>query len=443
MINKFKKNHEIIKYFKNTSWMMGEKIIKIIVLLIINVILARYLGPKEFGFLSYVISLVSLFAIATHMGLSGLVVKELVSFKDNKDIILGTVFVIKWIGALIGFSILLLIAFFTEELWSFNFWVLIIISCMIFFKPFEVIDFWFNATVQAKYTAISNTIAILLGLIIKILFIASGMGLLWIAFTYFIEAFFIAILFIYFYYKKDRMSIFSWSFSSVKAKELLSRGWMIMLGSVFAIIYLKVDQVMLKWLVGDESVGIYAVAASLSEAWYFVPTVIVASLFPKLIELKESNSMLYTKRLQQLFDFLLTLALIIAIIVTIISNDVIDILYGEEYKEAAIILSIHIWASLFIFMRAAFSKWIIMEDVLMFSLITQGFGALTNIILNLVLIPYYDIYGAAIATFLSYAIASYFSLFAYKKTKPIFKMMTKSFFAPIRYILPTIRLIKK
>ena len=415
--------------------MMSEKIIKIMMLLIINVLLARYLGPEQFGFLSYAVSLTSLFAIATHMGLSGLVVKELVSFKMEKNIILGTVFFIKSIGALIGFVILLLIAFLTEEIWSFHFWVLIIISSMLFFKPFEVIDFWFNATVQAKYSALSNTTAILTGLLIKVIFIAFGMSLLWLALTYFIEACLIAVLFVYFFYKKDKMSVFLWRFSSVKAKKLLSKGWMIMLGSIFAIVYLKIDQVMLKWLIGDKPVGIYSVAASLSEAWYFVPTVIVTSLFPKLIEFKESDFTNYNHRLQQLFDFLFTLALIIAIAVTIIASDVISLLYGDEYMEAAVILSIHIWASLFIFMRAAFSKWIIMEDVLIFSLITQGFGAFANVILNLILIPQYDVYGAAIATLLSYAIASYFSLIAYKRTRPIFLMMTKSIFAPFRYLI--------
>ncbi len=127
------------------------------------------------------------------------------------------------------------------------------------------------------------------------------------------------------------------------------------------------------------------------------------------------------------------MALSLAVFVSFIANDLILFLYGAEYETAGNILSIHIWAGIFIFMRALFSKWIIIENVLMFSLITQGFGALTNMVLNFILIPQYGVYGAAIATLISYAMASYFVLAFYAKTRDIFWMMTKAFFAPSRY----------
>ena len=191
---------------------------------------------------------------------------------------------------------------------------------------------------------------------------------------------------------------------------------------------------MIRWLVDAEEVGIYSVAAKLSEAWYFIPTVIVASLFPKLLELQKKDEAQFKVRLQHLFDFLFVMALTLAIIVTFISEPAINLLYGVEFGKSAVILSIHIWAGLFIFMRAVFSKWILVEDAIAFSMITQGSGALVNILLNLILIPLHAGIGAAIATILSYAMASYFSLFFYKKSRPIFWMMTKSLFFPIRYI---------
>jgi O-antigen/teichoic acid export membrane protein len=191
---------------------------------------------------------------------------------------------------------------------------------------------------------------------------------------------------------------------------------------------------MLRWLVDAEEVGIYSVAAKLSEAWYFMPTAIVASLFPKLLELKKSDEGQFKKRLQQLFDMLYGIALALAILITFISGPVIDFLYGVEFSKAAVILSIHIWAGIFIFMRAAFSKWILVEDAITFSMFTQGAGALVNVLLNFVFIPMYTGTGAAIATIISYATASYFSLLFYKKTRPIFFMMTKSLLSPFRYL---------
>jgi O-antigen/teichoic acid export membrane protein len=191
---------------------------------------------------------------------------------------------------------------------------------------------------------------------------------------------------------------------------------------------------MLRWLEGNEAVGVYAVAAQFSEAWYFVPAAIVTSFFPKLIEIRKESREEFEKCFQQLLDFLLILALIIAIIMTAVSEILVVTFFGDHYIESAEILSIHIWAAIFIFMRAAFSKWILIENVLMFSLITQGAGALTNVLLNFILIPRFGALGAAYATLASYSIASFFSLLLYKKTRPVFFMMLKSLFFLFRHI---------
>ncbi|MEA2018495.1 MAG: flippase [Campylobacterota bacterium] len=429
----FLNNKEFSKYFKNTSWMLVEKVYKLGTILFINILIARYLGPEQFGYLAYVISLVALFAVTTHMGLSALVVKELVSTPAKSGEVLATVFYIKLLGAVLGFSILIAINLLTEELFSLNFLVLLIISLSIFFKPFEVIDFWFIANVQAKYTAIVNTISLMITSLFQVVFVLISMSLVWFSLANFLQSFLVAIIFIYFFYKKIKLSASKLNFSLEKAKYLLSKSWMIMLGGLFAIIYLKIDQIMLKWMIGNESVGVYAIASSLSEVWYFLPTIIVTSLFPKIIEMKNSFSVNYHQRLQQLFDLLFVIAFVLAILVSIFANDVILFLYGQEYALAGQILSIHIWAGVFIFMRALFSKWIIIEDMLMFSLITQGFGALTNIILNFILIPKYGAYGAAFATLFSYAIASYVVLVFYTKTREVFWMMSKAIISPIRY----------
>ena len=190
---------------------------------------------------------------------------------------------------------------------------------------------------------------------------------------------------------------------------------------------------MLKWLISTQEVGIYAVASNISEVWYFLPTAIVSSIFPKLIELHQSNTELFQQRISQLINLLFCLALVISISTSFIAKPLIKLLYGQAYYPSGIILMIHMWASLFIFMRAAFSKWILIENVPVFSLITQGLGAVSNIVLNLFLIPKYSGVGAAIATVISYAMASYLSLFFYKKSRPIFWMMSRSFLSPMIY----------
>jgi len=420
-------------YLVNISWVMAEKIFNLGMTFIVTILVARYLGPEQFGVLAYAISLVAVFAIAGHVGLSGLVVRELVKHPEAKQEIMGTSFGLKGLGYLLGLMLLLAFTLITESSQRDEFWILLILATTLLFQPFNVIDFWFQSRLEAKYNAIAKTTTLIIISMFKVALTLLGANLILFALVNALQAILVAIALILFYRYKSKLSLTTWRFSTIRAKDLLSQGWMVFLGSIFAVIYLKVDQIMLKWLDGAEEVGIYAVAASLSEAWYFVPIVIVASFFPKLIKLRESNPAHFNKRLQQLFDLLFILALGVAIAVTLLAQPVITTMFGAAYEGAAPILVIHIWAAVFIFMRAAFSKWILIENVLMFSLITQGLGALANVALNYWLIPIYGGVGAAYATLISYAIASYFALFLSPKTRPVFWMMTKSLFTPVRY----------
>ena len=50
------------KYFANTSWLLGERVLRMVVSLFVGIYVARYLGPERFGLLSYSLSFVFLFS---------------------------------------------------------------------------------------------------------------------------------------------------------------------------------------------------------------------------------------------------------------------------------------------------------------------------------------------------------------------------------------------
>lgn len=418
---------------------MGEKIFTMALAMVVSIFVARYLEPEKFGILSYAISLSSFFGIATHMGLNGLAIRELVKAPENQNILMGTVFSIKFGMALLALLAFLVFIFTTENKNQDEFYVLLIVSGTIILKPLEVFDFWFQAKVKAKYSSIVGLTSTVALAILKVVLIIIGANLIAFAASTLIQSLLIVCLFAYYFNKISDQSFKLWRFDFSTAKRLLGQSWMIMLGAIFTIVYLKIDQIMIRWFMTLEDVGVYAVASKLSESWYFIPSIIVTSLFPKLLELRKNSEKQFYSRLQQLFDFLFCISFLLAIIITFVSKPLISFLYGEEYIDAAFILSIHIWAGIFIFMRAAFSKWILVEDAIIFSTITQGSGAIINIILNLLFIPLYGTKGAAVATILSYAMASYFSLFFYKKSRPIFWLMTKSIFFPFRLIINFIK----
>lgn len=418
----------IKNYLNNTLWIMGDKFIGLGLSFVVAVLLARHLGPTDYGTYSYVMSMVSLFSVAGHMGLSGLVTRELVRNPQETGLILGTTLVLKLMGMIIGYIGLIIYAYLYEGSESKEFILVAIAGTTLVISCIGVIDYWFQSFVQAKYVSIANLISLVISALLKLAFIFIGLNLTYLIATNVVQAIVLGLLLVIFYKMVSKIPLKSWSFSKSKALELFSQSWLVFAGSIFAILNLKIDQVMLKWYQGAEQVGIYAVAAQLSEAWYFIPSAIVASFFPKLIQLKKENNDQYLLRLQQLFSALFLIAFSVAVVVSLGGDLLIRTFFGAQYSASSSVLSVHIWAAIFIFMRALFSRWILIENALVFSLITQGFGALINILLNYFWINEYGVIGAAYATLLSYASSSFFALIFYKKTRPIFWMMCKAMF---------------
>jgi O-antigen/teichoic acid export membrane protein len=427
--------HRFQPYLHNTSWIIGEKLIVLGLGFLTTVLLARYLGPERFGTLAYATSLVALFSISGHLGLHGLVVRELVKQPTRRPEILGTTAVLKLIGVLVGFAALLGYAALFEGISSPAFMLIALAGVALLLTPFNVVDYWFNAFVKARFVAVARVGGQFVFVATVLALVFSEAGLVAFGLPYLLQAVVAAALLLLLFRATAGIRLRDWRFSRSQTRQLLGQGWIIYLASFFSVIYLKIDQVMLRWLSSPSELGVYAIAARLSEVWYFVPSAIVASVFPKLIELRDTGGPQFSHRLQQLFDVLAILGMTIAILVTLLAPWVVPWIFGVDYSGSISILIIHTWASVFIFMRAALSRWILIENALYFSMLNQGLGALSNIGLNYILIPFYGGKGAAWATLISYAIASFFALVIYRRTRPVFWLMLQALFAPVRYPL--------
>src|SRR3569833_2234335 len=157
---------------------------------------------------------------------------------------------------------------------------------------------------------------------------------------------------------------------------------------------MKIDQIMLQNMKGIKEAGAYATVASLSEAWNFVPSVIVTSLFPAILNARRDDSARYNKRIQYLYDLMVYLSVPVAIVVTF-ASPLIYKLYKPEYAYAAPVLSVHIWSGVFVFLGAASSQYLIAEYFSTLTFVRTGAGAIVNIVLNLILIPKMGMMGAA------------------------------------------------
>ena len=435
MLNKFKSldkklTPNLKKIISNIGWLTAERIVMMALSFVVGISVVRYLGPENYGKLSYSISFAGLLGAIAKLGLDQIVIRNLVKEKKSREEILGTTFALKLAGSLFTFILI------GVSIWIFNSdsqirLITIIISTGLMFTAFETIDFWFQSKVLSRPMAIVRSTQLILTSIIKLLFIFWKFPLIAFAGVYVAEYLLKAVGMIWIYYH-NRQSISRWKVKRSRATELLKDSWPLIFSSIMILIYMKIDQIMLGNMSGDEAVGNYAAAVKLSQPCYFISTVICSSIYPALIKIKQKNQQKYQNKVQQLYDLMAWISIGIAVVVTLISDIMATRLLGSEYVEVGAILKLHIWAAPFVYLGIARGKWLMTENYTRFNLLATSLGALANVVLNILWIPNYGGIGAAFATVISYAVSSHLSCLFYP---PVFLngwMLTKALFVPFR-----------
>jgi O-antigen/teichoic acid export membrane protein len=408
------------RYFANTSWLMGHRILSMVVAIFVGVYVARYLGPERFGLLSYAGSFVGLFTALATLGLDGIIVRELVKTPDRRDELLGTAFRLKAGGAILMWIGIAAAIPFTHNDTQTNI-LIAIIAFGVIFQAFNVIDFKYQAEVKSKFVVWVQLAQLVVSSAVKLALIWISAPLVWFACVFLIDAVVHAVG-LTAMYLKNTDKIWHWKWRWETARVLLKDSWPLILSGMVISIYMKIDQVMIKEMLGAQQVGHYAAAVRLSGAWYFIPMAVTSSIFPAIINAKKQSEELYYHRLQKLYDLMVWLAIAIALPTTFLAPWVIGVLYGEAFSPAAGVLSIHIWAGIFVFLGVASGKWFLTENYIKKNLYRTAIGMIVNIILNLILIPLKGIYGAAMATLLGQMTANLIYDIFDKQTYPSLKL---------------------
>ncbi|MEJ5961237.1 flippase [Pedobacter immunditicola] len=413
------------KYFKNTSWLMFGKILSMIV----GFLIARYLGPVSFGDLSFADALTAIVAAVGTLGLDSFIIREIIKEPNKKNEILGTSLAMRLAVNLliipISIGIYLLFHEFSDKPGRPLTLIITLLSIASFFKSFNVIDSYFQSQVQSKYVVQVQNIVVILSAVVKIVLVWLNMPLIYFAAAITLDALILAMGLVWMYHIRG-FDMRQWTFNWSRAKSLLQQSFPLILSAVMVSIYMKIDQVMLK-NVGSAEVGIYSAAAKISEAWYFIPLAIVTSVFPAIINARQTDLDRYHKRLKNLYDLLIFMSLPVAIVLSFFGTDLIHLLYGNRYEGAGPMLSIHIWSGVFVFLGVASSQYLLAEGYTKISFQRTAFGAVANILLNLWLIPLYGGVGASIATLIACFLSTFYIIFI-PKTRHQGIMMLKSLF---------------
>jgi O-antigen/teichoic acid export membrane protein len=413
----------------NTGWQFADNALRMAVGLVVGVWLARYLGPEQFGLLSYAMALVAMFGAVANLGLDDIMVRDLVRETEARDEILGTAFLLRLAAGTVSFIAAVATIYLLHPDDVLSQWLVGIIAAGAIFQAFSVIEYWFHSQVQAKYAMLAKSVAALASSLVKVGLLLSAAPLVAFAWAALLEFMLFAVGLVVAYRVKG-FRLCAWRGRLRRAGALLRDSWPLMLSGMVILVYLRIDQVMLGEMAGQEEVGIYSVAVRLAEIWYFIPMAVFWSVYPSIVEVRAVSEELFYGRLQQLYNLMALLAYVVAVPVTLAAQWLVPTLFGDAYARAGLMLAVLVWANLFYNLDVARSAFLTVMSWTRFFLVTSSLGCVLNIVLNWWLIPLYGGMGAVIASLAAYWFAAHGSCFLFR---PLFKtgtMLTRAIICP-------------
>ena len=423
-MNSLLNNPSFRKYFTNTSWLLAERIFRMAVQLFVGIYVARYLGPERFGLLSYANSYVGIFTAIAILGLDGIVVRELVKSPDQRDTFLGTSFLLKVVGTLLMWVLILATLFFSNNDPLTNA-LIAIIAFGVIFQSFNVIDYNFQAEVKSKYVVHSQIVQLIVSSITKLVLILKGLPLVWFAAVYSLDAIILAVGLAY-AYSRNSGSIKKWKWNAKVALALLLDSWPLMFAYMSYLIYAKIDRIMIKEMLDEHNVGIYSAAYILYEAPLFISLMIAKSVYPILVQYYQDNKNKFFQLYSTLSSYMTLLSYLIVLFIFIFHEILIQITFGESFEESSKILMLLSFGMIPMFNAFLRSSYITISGNQKIILYTTLFSAMLNIVLNLLLIKAYGVIGAVYATVFTLTLSLIVLNFAFTNTRSIFFIQAKS-----------------
>lgn len=406
------------KFIKNASWIAIGRIAQLVLTFITTFLVARYLGPEQYGTITYTYSYVALFLPICTLGMNDIAVKELLDNKDNNGEILGSIITLRLLSSLLSIGFIYIIVGIMNNNPIFPY-IAFLQSLSLVFQIFDTIIYFYQSRLLAKKTGIIYVIAYTLTAIFRIIGLIIKKDIKWFAFAVSLDYLVISILLIIRYYLDGNKL----SFSLSTAKRLLNRSSHYIFAGLMIVVYSKADNIILGKMIDETNVGYYSAATTLCNAWPFILTAIIDSASPIIVDTFKENKEEYKKKIKQLYAAVFYVALVVAILITLLANIIIGILYGEAYAPSVVPLRIACWSTIFAYLGVARASWMQCENKLKYEATLSLLGAIVNVILNLVLIKLYGIKGAALALLLTQFLTNVVFVYLIKDTRENAKLI--------------------
>lgn len=411
------------RFLQNTGWMAFAQIYQMVISLFIGVISARYLGPTNYGTINYAASYISFFTIFCALGLEGIVVKEMISKREQEGIILGSGIAMRLIAGVLSMIAVCVIVYFLNPNDSVLLTVTFLQSIILPFNAFHLIDMWYQSKLNSKVSTIIRCISYTLMSLYKIYLLITGKSVEWFAFSTSLDSLLIALMFMLMY-KKNGIRKLKFDYNT--SKELLLQSYHLIISTMMAVLYSQMDRVMIGKMMTQTDVGFYTAAATICNMWVFIPQAFANSARPVIMELKDKDSNMYIRRLKQLMGFIFWIGALFSIVFTVMADFIIHVLYGDAYTMAKGPLIILIWSTVFSSLSYPRSIWMICENKQNYTKYILVWGVILNLILNYYGIKYLGIIGAAIATLFTEIMTCIISPMFYKEMRIFIRYLLES-----------------
>jgi|GEM_PF-5365426 len=418
----------------NMLWMLSSNLLNNGVNFLVFVVTARYVGASDFGSLSYVFAIASLFSMLGQMGLDGLLSRELLEEPtEERPVILGTAWLLRFFGYLLGALLAIGYGLAMPSHTALERELFLIASLFVFSNVFNSIpENWLKTMHEARSASKARIMGSVTGGILKIGAVMLGGGVVAISLFHLLGLLLISAGMYLFYRRKGGPAPRLWRFSGARARALLGESWRVFASAILWVIYLRIDVMILRQLTDAETVGTYAIATRLAEMSYVLPSALIVASFPSIMAAKQQSAADYHARTRDLLQILSFSGITVMLVIWVFALVALVPLFGAQYAASVPIVMIYMLSTPFMFLHYAVARWILIERQTLFGMIADIIGVLLNIVLNLVLIPRLGAQGAAIATIISYSWVSCFSLLATSKTRKLFQFVAISLVTPWR-----------
>lgn len=425
--SRIKDNEVVTKIVHNASWLVGDKVFTMVIGVFVTALVARYLGPENYGMYNYALAFVTLFTALSTLGLETLTVKSIVQKEEEEGAILFTSLVLRIMGGIILTLLTSVIIQFVAPNEPLVHLLVMIMSLTMTIKSLEVIEYWIQAYQRSKISSLIRMCAYVFSALLKVAFVVLEGSLVHLAFIYLSDALIVGIALVIAYFK-NRPLYTRWKFKFQFAKNILSQSWYLILSGLMVTLYMQIDKVMLgSLLTNKEELGIYSAASQIASIWYFLPLAIITSFKPVIMKKKLETNEKYMNALQALYSIVAWIGIVFGVLIILFSQPIVSILYGNEYNGAANIIAISVWAGTFATLGSARSVWLLTENLQKYTLVYTFAGLIVNVGLNYFMIPIFGGVGAAIATLIAQIYANVFALVPFKKTRISSVMLMKAF----------------